>query len=304
MAVFYNQATLSYNGNVTSSNIITGEIIETLTVSKNAVIDTYSTENDIVFVISIVNTGNTEYTDLTVTDSLGEYTVEGTDVQAVPLTYEEGSVNYYINGVQQTAPEVTATNPLTVEGIRVPANSNAIIIYAVRVNQFAPLDTDSSIINTATVAGTGICSPIEASETVTPNNSADLTISKSLAPTEVAENGELTYSFIIQNYGNTPATVDDSVIFSDTFDPVLAPIEVTFNGEEWVDGVNYDYSPVTGEFTSTEGQITVPSAQFIQNAETGAWSIQPGVSTLVITGNITCGDISSTEERSHKKSKK
>ena len=41
MATFTNQATLSYNGGSTNSNIITGEIIEVLTVSKTAVVVTY-----------------------------------------------------------------------------------------------------------------------------------------------------------------------------------------------------------------------------------------------------------------------
>ena len=55
MATFYNQATLSYNGNVKSSNITTGNIIEVLSADKNAVLPNYSIDNDVVYVISIVN---------------------------------------------------------------------------------------------------------------------------------------------------------------------------------------------------------------------------------------------------------
>ena len=47
MATFTNQATLSYNGGSTNSNIITGEIIEVLTVSKTAVVDTYHTHRSV-----------------------------------------------------------------------------------------------------------------------------------------------------------------------------------------------------------------------------------------------------------------
>ena len=39
MATFYNQATLSYNGTVASSNITSGEILEVLSVEKSAVSD-------------------------------------------------------------------------------------------------------------------------------------------------------------------------------------------------------------------------------------------------------------------------
>ena len=48
MAAFYNQATLSYNGSVAVSNITTGEIIETLSATKEAVTDTYTTGSDTV----------------------------------------------------------------------------------------------------------------------------------------------------------------------------------------------------------------------------------------------------------------
>lgn len=42
MAAFYNQATLSYNGNTTTSNITTGEILEVLSATKTALRDTYN----------------------------------------------------------------------------------------------------------------------------------------------------------------------------------------------------------------------------------------------------------------------
>ena len=73
MATFYNQATLSYNGTVASSNITAGEILEVLSASKTAVPDNYSRGSDNVFVVSIVNTGSSCYNGLTVTDDLGEY---------------------------------------------------------------------------------------------------------------------------------------------------------------------------------------------------------------------------------------
>ena len=184
MATFYNQATLSYNGNVKSSNITTGEIIEVLSATKNAVRDNYSPDNDSVFAISIVNNGNTAYNNITVTDNLGSYTLAGSTADVVPLTYVTDSVNLYVNGVLQTAPTVSDTNPLTIENINVPANSNAIVIYAARPNQFAPLNTDGSITNRAVISGNNFAD-IPVSETITPENTANLAISKSLSPTEV-----------------------------------------------------------------------------------------------------------------------
>ena len=288
MAAFYNQATLSFNGNVLSSNITTGEIVEVLSASKDAIIANYAPDSENVYVINIINTGSTDVTGLTVTSDLGAYTV-GEETQpritVVPLTYIEGSVNYYVNGVEQPTPTVTSISPLTVTGINVPAGGNASIVYAVRTNQYAPYGDGASITNTATITGNGI-TDITASATTTPSDEPVLAISKSLNPTTVEENGTLTYTFIIQNTGGSAATAADDIIFSDTFDPVLEDLTATLNGVQLAEGTAYSYNETTGEFTTTAGQITVPAATYVQDPSTGIWTVQPGVSTLVITGTI------------------
>ena len=175
MATFFNQATLSYNGTVTSSNITSGEIIDVLSVSKNAVSDTYTVGSENVYIISIVNTGSSCYRDLTVTDNLGEYSF-GEYSTAVPLTCRESSLTYYVNGVQQTDPAVISVSPLTVAGIHVPAGGNAMLIYSADTNSFAPLGAGAEIVNKATVSGDGI-SDITASETLAYAEGVDLAIS-------------------------------------------------------------------------------------------------------------------------------
>ena len=195
MATFFNQATLSYNGTVTSSNITAGEIIDVLSVTKNAVSDTYTADSENVYIISIVNTGSSCYRDLTVSDDLGEYSF-GESGTAVPLTYREGSLTYYVNGVAQADPVVVSTSPLTVTGINVPAGGNAMLIYSADTNSFAPLGDEAEIVNTATVSGEGF-TPITASETIAYAEGIDLAISKSLSPAAVEENGEVTYTFVI-----------------------------------------------------------------------------------------------------------
>lgn len=52
MAVFTNQATLSYNGISTSSNIVTGEIAEDLAVQKNAAADAYGSGDELTYTVS------------------------------------------------------------------------------------------------------------------------------------------------------------------------------------------------------------------------------------------------------------
>lgn len=283
MAIFTNQATLRYNGNTINSNVTTGELLEVLSSTKTAVIDTYGQNSDITYVVNIVNSGTIAFTGLKITDNLGAYPFGAGTL--VPLDYVTGSVQYYLNGVLQADPGVTAGPPLEITGISVPAGGIATIIYVARTNEYAPLGLEDSIINTAVISGGGI-TEITVTETVFPESAANLTISKSMCPTTITENGRLTYTFTIQNTGNTPALAADNVTVTDTFSPILDGLVVTFNNATWTAGTNYTYNALTGEFASVPGQITVPAATYTQDAVTGEWIIEPGVSVLVITGTV------------------
>ena len=283
MATFTNQATLTYNGNVINSNITTGELLEVLSATKTAVINTYSRDSEITYVINIVNSGTTAFTGLTITDNLGEFDFGVTTL--VPLDYVAGSIRYYSNGILQTAPAVLSGPPLVISGISVPAGGVATIIYVARTNQFAPLGLEDTITNTAVISGIGV-TDITVSETITPESEARLTITKSISPSTITENGQLTYTFVIQNTGTVPILASDTVSITDTFNPILTNLSVTFNGTAWTSPTNYTYSEVTGEFATTLGQVTVPAATYIQDPATGAWIIEPGVSVLTITGTI------------------
>lgn len=284
MAQFTNQAQLSYNGSVINSNIAVGEILEALSAAKTAVTATYRRGDSITYIISAINSGSLPITGLTVSDNLGAYSL-GT-ATLYPLTYTEGSVRLFINGVLQPAPAVEAGPPLQLSGITLPAGSNMVLVYEVEANQFAPLGTDGSIVNTATITGNGIPTPVAVSETVTPENGPELTITKSIEPVPVTENGRVTYRFLIQNYGNTAADAEANVTLTDTFDPVLDNLTVLFNGETWTEGVQYTYDRDTGLFATVPGQITVPAATYTQVLENGEWVVTPGSGTLVVIGTI------------------
>ncbi len=284
MATFYNQATLSYNDTVTNSNIVTGELVEVLTATKTAITETYTQGETVTYVVSIANTGSTAITGVTVTDDLGAYPF-GTGT-LTPLTYIEGTARLFVNGAVQPAPTVVAGQPLVISGFTIPAGGNALVVYQTRVNNFAPLGIEGEITNTANITAAGITNPVTAQETIAADTLANLTITKSLSPEVVTENGELTYTFVIQNTGNTPVTVADDAVVTDIFDPVLDPITVTFNGVTWSEPVNYTYDETTGTFATVAGQITVPAATYSQDPTTGVWIIEPGVSVLRVTGTV------------------
>ena len=57
MALFSNQATLTYNGNTTNSNIVYGEILDALSVEKTAVEDSYTPDGLVTYAVTFRNTG-------------------------------------------------------------------------------------------------------------------------------------------------------------------------------------------------------------------------------------------------------
>ena len=284
MAVFTNQATLSYNNTTTTSNIVTGEILEVLSAAKNAIDNEYSNGDTVTYVISIVNAGTAPFNGLTITDDLGAYTVGG--ITRTPLTYVDGSLAYYANGVLQTGASAVAGPPLVISGINVPAGGNAVVIYEARANEFAPLASGSTIVNNATISGAGLSTPIEVSDTITVADAAQLSITKGLTPATVAENGQLTYTFTIQNTGNTAATAADDVTVTDLFNPILENITVTLNSTVLNEGPQYVYDETTGLFQTVAGVITVPAATYTQDPTTGQWNITPGVTVLTVTGTV------------------
>ena len=284
MAIFFNQATLTYNGSTTNSNIAYGEILDVLTATKTAIEGTYAPGELVTYVVTLRNTGNSALNGVTATDDLGGYTFNGTTVY--PLTYEAGSAALFVNGAPQAAPAVTAGQPLVVSGLTIPAGGDLVLVYQARTNQYADPAAGGTIVNTVTVTGDGISTPITATETVTADAAAELTISKSISPSQVVDNDRVTYTFVIQNTGNEAVVATDNAVITDTFDPILTDLAVSFNGAAWTEGVQYTYDEITGLFTTLPGAITVPAATYTQDPTTGAYTLTPGIATLVVTGTI------------------
>ena len=284
MAIFSNQATLTYNGNSTNSNIAYGEILDILEAAKTSVEGSYTPGGLVTYAVTLRNTGSTPLNGLTVTDDLGGYQFNGGTVY--PLTYEDGSATLFVNGILQPAPAVNPGPPLVVSGISIPAGGDAVLVYQARANSFANPAAGSTVDNTVTVTGDGINAPVTATETVTAVAEPMLTISKSISPAQVVDNDRVTYTFVIQNTGSEAVVATDNAVITDTFDPILTALTVTFNGTPWTQGTQYQYSEGTGLFTTLPGQIVVPAATYTQDPVTGAYTVNPGIATLVVTGTI------------------
>ena len=279
MAAFTNRATIAWGDTVRDSNVVTGELVEVLSVTKNAARGTYLPGDTVTYIISIRNSGTGAFTNLTVTDDLGG------GVNA-PLTYEAGTALYFVNGVPQAAPTVTAGPPLVFTGITVPAGGDTTLVYQARANGYASPLAGGTIDNTVTITGGGLTAPVTATETVTVQVGPELAITKTITPAQVSDNGTVTYTFLIQNSGNEALVATDNATVTDLFDPVLTGITVTLNGTVLAQGTGYTYDETTGAFSTVPGVITVPAATYTQDPVTGIYTGTPGLATLVVTGTI------------------
>ena len=282
MATFQNQASLTYNNSTVNSNIVTGEILEVLSLTKASLNSDYSAGDTVTYILSVVNSGSTPFTGVSITDNLGAYPF-GTN-ELYPLSYVDGSAMLYIDGVMQPVTVTASQSSLIFSGFSIPAGGNTLITYQATANGYAPLEAGSVIENTATLTAAGLTTPVTASAQVSVNSQPNLSITKGLTPDSVPENGRLTYTLTLINTGAEPAQT--GVIVSDTFNPVLTDITVTYNGTPWTAGVNYTYDETTGVFTTLNGQISVPAATYTQDITTGLWSVTPGVSVIRITGTV------------------
>jgi uncharacterized repeat protein (TIGR01451 family) len=283
MATFTNRATLSYGGRTVDSNTVTGTFLQTLSIIKTALSGTYAAGDTVTYVVTLSNAGATPLNGLTLTDNLGAFDFNGTTLY--PLAPVAGAILYYVDGVLQPALTPVQTQPLVLQGITVPAGGNAIIVYETEVTDVAALDVDAGITNTATVSGGGLLEPLSDSATVTTADAPLLTITKALSPVAVPENGTLTYTFVMQNFGNTAAVATDDVVVTDNFDPILENLTVTLDGTVLAEGTGYTYNAATGAFSSAPSVITVPAATFVRNAD-GTIAVTPGEAVLTVSGTI------------------
>ncbi|MBQ2989485.1 MAG: DUF11 domain-containing protein [Clostridia bacterium] len=286
MAQITNQANLTFNyGNATGSavsNIASATLLDPLSVEKTSVGATYRAGDRVTYVLSVLNNGSVTVTDVNLVDNLGTYTrPDGTSV--TPLTYG-GEAALYIDGVFSSA--ITGTETLNSVTFRIPSiapGSNALVVYAVTVNEYAPLTPNATVTNTVNVTAPSATAPISDSNTITVENYAEVVILKEMSPDPVSDGDLLTYTFTVTNTGNIPAT---DVILTDAFNPAPSNITVTVNGQTVA---STDYTYENGLLTLPTGnnyEMTVPAATVTQDPVTGVNTVVPGTLLITVTGTI------------------
>ena len=284
MAIITNRATLIYNGTSTVSNTVTGELSESLTVTKTAPDTTYTAGQPITYVVGLVNASASPLTGITVADDLGAYPFGGSTL--VPLDYVDGSVGYFVNGLPAATPTVTLGTGVTFGGMTLPAGGSGILVYSAIPNEYAPLAAGSTVTNTATVTATGLASPVTATETVTVTEGVSLAVTKEMDPTTLAPGDTVTYTITAENYGTTAVAAGDGAVITDLLVPALTGLTVTLNGTLLTENVDYTYDAATGAFTTLAGALAIPAATVTQDPVTGIVTVTPGTAVLVLSGTL------------------
>ena len=287
MAIINNQAQISFQyGTHTGSaisNIASTNLEGPLTASKNALESVYHRDEQITYIITMSNTAATALSNVVIDDNLGTTSLGSLSI--TPLDYI-GPAMLYVNGafISTLSPTVTADS-VTFTVPTLPAHSNAMIIYAAKVNNQAPLAVGSLIINQSILTADGLTDPVDAVKVLVVDAYADVDIIKTMSPNPVIDGSLLTYGFTMYNYGNTPAS---SVVLSDTFNPAPESISaVSVNGTPVA---STEYSFVGGNFrlpalTSTYS-LAIPAATFTRDPVTGIVTVSPGTTTVTVSGII------------------
>lgn len=287
MATIENFATVSYtSGGVTEtkvSNLAEIGLESAISFTKTTLGETYGEDEVVTYILSMTNTSTSAITNVSITDDLGTF-VFGT-LELTPLTYAPPAL-LLIDGqdvsAQLTVDTATAGS-LVFSFPTLPAGATANIVYRAAVNEYAPLDVEAGITNTATLTSDSDCADGTASATITAVAAANVSVFKQMSPNPVICGDTVTYTIRIYNYGNIAA---ENVVLTDTFNP--APTNITVSRDGTLLPAN-DYSYVDGTLTVPAGTTTavsVPAATFVRDATTGIVTVTPGMIEYTITGTI------------------
>ena len=287
MATIENFATVSYtSGGVTEtkvSNLAEIGLESAISFTKTTLGETYGEDEVVTYILSMTNTSTSAITNVSITDDLGTF-VFGT-LELTPLTYAPPAL-LLIDGqdvsAQLTVDTATAGS-LVFSFPTLPAGATANIVYRAAVNEYAPLDVEAGITNTATLTSDSDCADGTASATITAVSAANVSVFKQMSPNPVICGDTVTYTIRIYNYGNIAA---ENVVLTDTFNP--APNNITVSRDGTLLPAN-EYSYVDGTLTVPAGTTTavsVPATTFVRDATTGIVTVTPGMIEYTITGTI------------------
>ena len=268
------------------SNTTFATLQDSVNMSLSSVENSYSLNDTITYVLSIINNGNRNIKNIKISSDLASYTINSgiTEKIITPLSYT-GTSKLYVGGTFFSDIEAEVFSDKIIFSMEeIPALSNVLIFYNTKVNKNAELSTGSFLKNTSSLTYDGMINNIESSDTIYVREKADVTLIKYMYPNSITSGEIITYNFILYNYGNIEAK---NVSFSDTFSPIPLNLNVSVNSDA-LSSKNYSY--INGEIKipcyGSDFSLSIPPAKFIRDKNNGAITTNPGSTIITITAKI------------------
>lgn len=255
MAEINNQASVNYtytgarspqdaDSNITRTQVNSAT---SLRVDKLPLGMTYVPGDNHSFIIRVENTGTNPINDIILTDNLGMVSENGNPINL--MNYIPGTGASSLNGGLWAPYDVSTTNPITVNIGTL--NSGDVFMFAYSAS-IVEGTTYESISNTATASGTANELTITASDTSTivMASYANVEIQKYASSSEVVVGQDFSYTLILENTGNLPAT---NVVITDNLPEDFSLESVTLN--DGSGAVTLDPS----DYMLNDGLLTIPA---------------------------------------------
>jgi len=259
------------------SNVASANLLEqySLSGSKNIQNTSFRPGEVLSYFITATNTGTDSLYNLTFTDDLGGATT--------PLTFVNSSAYLNLNGtITPIIP--TSINPLTfvIPNAFTPGDT-ATVDFLVRVNSSIAADI-TEITNTTTITAnegseTGTLLTLDPSPSVTISleEYANVTITKSVSTQNIIEGVPFSYTLELENSGNLPAT---GVVLTDVLPEGFTVNSITST----TNGITTTYAS-TDYTIDASNTLTLPTNPDVEIV-IPPYSDGVGLTTIVISGQI------------------
>lgn len=249
----------------------------TMEVTKTAIASGIRSGSNAAYILRIDNSGPGTLYNPTITDDLGNSSVNADP----PLKYIEGSAKFYVNGDPAAGTASSSENQIVFSsGAALQPGDNLIVVYAASVDETQEgtiTNTITAQANSGSASGALITDTATATITLTPY--ANISIFKTADKASVVSGDTLTYTFTLMNTG---AQAADSISFVDAL-----PSEFT------VTSVSYTTNGTTTPIDSTDYSITTPNTLTIPDVGSSlvisvpaATTAGPGITTITVTGTV------------------
>ncbi|MGL5439657.1 MAG: hypothetical protein ACRDA4_04630 [Filifactoraceae bacterium] len=243
LCLFKNQAYLNYsytiNGIKKTDGTIQSNIVSTciktsiasISVVKYVTITNIKPGDTFDYTVVVTNTGKAPLNNLKLSDALDS-----------SIEYIQKSSKVLINTAYAIVTDnSTVSNIDIIVRSPIPSGVSSIFTFKVKVKNTAISNTH--IVNKGFITSNEITTPIETNEVVVYIQYASLIINKKANKENIECNGELTYTFTIENNGNIDAI---NVVFKDYFEDefdfdinnVIVPKDATVNKISEYNGIN------------------------------------------------------------------